>query len=782
MAVVAVCSTLLPLQLVLLAVVSGCTAEQEKIRVKCPGKCTCTEGDVYCVMMDMTRLPRHLPANTSIVQMQDNHLRRLRYNHMRQWISVRHLRVQQNRIYNIEPGAFRDMPNLKSLNMGENNLRTLHPKTFRGLNEVSMMSMRENRLRYLDKIFSYTPSLQVLNLGDNQVRKITHETFAYNWQLQVLDLHDNHLYHIHRHAFRAMPFLKYLVLRDNPLKKLSLDFQANLHLELLDLTGCQLCCVPSGLPHSVNDLRLSENQIRSIEKRDFRSTRKIRLLVLNHNLIENIHDEALTRLHNLYDLYVGKNKLKALPAKLPRGLHGIYANYNNVTQINPKNFRRNTNLQYITLKHNNLEWLSADEMEGLQSLRSLDISWNNLYQLKPMTFMRTKKLELLDLSNNPMYMLRNDAFKGLRNLHILQLSSVTSDDHPKPMLFQDMKSLMFLDMSNSSQLARGIAENPYMMDNLYSIQDLNLMNDGLYNLPRSFPNYFPSLRIIKLIGNPWHCDKSILWLKQWMQNVTIQFFAPNLMLCASPPDLSGRTILSLDEDEVTNATTTPVLETNPTTTLSTPATNEVTTTPTTTTSTPRTTTSTTRTTTSTISTTTTTTTTTMPPKTSKPVKHIKPSSDNQVHVNIARPGFRIKEVDTTSEKDKLYQPHAYIPPRNGHTTAGRGGNVLTTTSKPEHKVRAFVEGINVGLRVQERPGDGYRGGSLSSRPRWTGQAGDRGGQPLQSIHVRTVDGEGHRNRRRYKRSYSEGNRVVRHAEGPPYYDDSSGPYHQRVPW
>ncbi len=50
----------------------------------------------------------------------------------------------------------------------------------------------------------------------------------------------------------------------------------------------------------------------------------------------------------------------------------------------------------------------------------------------------------------------------------------------------------------------------------------------------------------KLIGNPWHCDKSIYWLTLWMKANQVKFFSPDHMTCASPPKLKGKRIVDLD--------------------------------------------------------------------------------------------------------------------------------------------------------------------------------------------------------------------------------------------
>ena len=61
--------------------------------------------------------------------------------------------------------------------------------------------------------------------------------------------------------------------------------------------------------------------------------------------------------------------------------------------------------------------------------------------------------------------------------------------------FQDTKNLLFLDLSNSTAFVRHLAENPYVLDLLSSLEDLNLMHDDLYSLPETFPRHFPKLKV-----------------------------------------------------------------------------------------------------------------------------------------------------------------------------------------------------------------------------------------------------------------------------------------------
>ena len=297
-----------------------------------------------------------------------------------------------------------------------------------GLYRLQYLSMRTNRLKHIDGLFDPLKSMTLLNLGENRLQKITDATFRRTSHLRVLDLHSNSISYIARNAFRYLPYLKYLVIRDNPLRELDLDFKLNFHLELLDLTNCSLTEVPQGLPYSINDLRLSENKICVLKPNDFKSARKIRLLVLNKNEIETVPPDAFSRLLQLHDLYIGGNKMKSLPQKLPPSIHGVYANHNNITEIPAGVFgNKESQLEYLYLKNNSIENISQDAFRVLKKVKSIDLSWNRIKNIEAFTFSQTSDLEVLDLSKNPLRHLGHDSFYGLTNLHILQMASIISD-------------------------------------------------------------------------------------------------------------------------------------------------------------------------------------------------------------------------------------------------------------------------------------------------------------------------------------------------------------------
>ena len=524
---------------------------------RCPQPCICRSSIAYCDGMRLQRVPRHMPNAVYTVYMRDNYIRRIPYRRLQGLYNLKHLMFKGNHITQIDQKAFYDLYSLISLSLTDNLISFLPKDLFAHQKNLQVLSIRNNKLRKVDYLFKNMTKLQLLNLGNNRIRYIKESFFKQLPAIRVLDLHGNRIKHLAAQGFAHLPNLRFLILRDNLFGSIEFDFGKNRHLELLDLTNCQLTSVIKKLPHTVSDLRLSENHITEIGQHDFANTKQIRLLVLNHNQIRKIHERALAGLQQLYDLYISKNRLTKIPSNLPKNIHGIYANYNNISNIMEGTFNYHNRMEFLFLRHNDIKEIEQTALHSLHNLRSMDISHNRLMGLKPYTFSRMRSLELLDLSKNPMVKLEYGCFHGLRKLTILQLSSVLTKSFIVPSTFRDMQNLRFLDLSNSATLAQNMAQNSFTFQPLSAVEDLNMMNDRLYTLPPDLPKHVPHIRVIKLIGNPWHCDYTILWLADWMRNRSVEFYAPQFMVCSSPPHMSGRQIRSLTTNDVRPPTARP---------------------------------------------------------------------------------------------------------------------------------------------------------------------------------------------------------------------------------
>lgn len=82
-----------------------------------------------------------------------------------------------------------------------------------------------------------------------------------------------------------------------------------------------------------------------------------------------------------------------------------------------------------------------------------------------------------------------------------------------------------------------------------STTKLYLNNNYLTFIPKGLFDNLHNLQAVYLRGNPWECTCNILYLRSWLQwqeNRTLY----RDVVCSSPPDLQGRIITYLSEDEI----------------------------------------------------------------------------------------------------------------------------------------------------------------------------------------------------------------------------------------
>lgn len=80
--------------------------------------------------------------------------------------------------------------------------------------------------------------------------------------------------------------------------------------------------------------------------------------------------------------------------------------------------------------------------------------------------------------------------------------------------------------------------------------ELHLQNNLLSSLPNGLLDDLTSLRTVFLHGNPWVCDCGILYLRAWLLRQPPSFKSHLAVNCSFPPDLRGRLVAYLSEEEV----------------------------------------------------------------------------------------------------------------------------------------------------------------------------------------------------------------------------------------
>lgn len=145
-------------------------------------------------------------------------------------------------------------------------------------------------------------------------------------------------------------------------------------------------------------------------------------------------------------------------------------------------------------------------------------------------FQHLVRLENFYLNDNVLSDLPRLAFKGLSRLKMLNLGGNQLGNVSKTW-FSELVELevLYLDRNQLLYIEEGSFEN------LTSLITLHLNSNNLTTLPFTVfqPIYF--LARLYLFKNPWDCDCTLEWLKEWMESYNLVRDIP----CASPSSVAG---------------------------------------------------------------------------------------------------------------------------------------------------------------------------------------------------------------------------------------------------
>ncbi|XP_022368338.1 extracellular matrix protein 2 isoform X1 [Enhydra lutris kenyoni] len=289
-----------------------------------------------------------------------------------------------NAITSVPDGAFNGLLNLERLDLSKNNITSagIGAKAFKLLKKLMRLNMDGNNLA---EIPSELPSaLEELKINENNLQAINEESLSDLNQLVTLELEGNNLSetNVNPLAFKSLKSLSYLRLGRNKFR-----------------------IIPQGLPASIEELYLENNQIEEITEICFNHTRKINVIVLRYNKIEESRIAPLAWINqeNLESIDLSYNKLYHVPSYLPKSLLHLVLLGNQIERIPGYVFgHMEPGLEYLYLSFNRLSDDGVDRVSfygAYHSLRELFLDHNDLKSIPP-GIQEMKALHFLRLNNN----------------------------------------------------------------------------------------------------------------------------------------------------------------------------------------------------------------------------------------------------------------------------------------------------------------------------------------------------------------------------------------------
>lgn len=259
----------------------------------CPFRCQCHLRVTQCSDLGLTQVPEEIPAETTLLDLQNNKITEIREN------------------------DFKYLKGLHALILVNNKLTVIHPKAFSSLNKLQRLYLSKNLLKEVPA--NMPKSLQELRIHENAITKIK------------------------KSSFQGMANVIVMELGSNPLKGNAIEFGAFADLKRISyirIADTNITDIPKGLPSSLSELHLDSNKISKVMADSFKGMKTLAKLGLGYNEISMVENGTLANMPHMRELHLDNNALTAVPPGLPehKYIQVVYLHANKIAAIGTEDF------------------------------------------------------------------------------------------------------------------------------------------------------------------------------------------------------------------------------------------------------------------------------------------------------------------------------------------------------------------------------------------------------------------------------------------------------------
>nr|CAD7205431.1 unnamed protein product [Timema douglasi] len=297
------------------------------------------------------------------------------------------LTLSHNNLIQIEPYHFQGLYVLNQLFLDNNRIKSIHPRSFENCTNLQDLGITANSLTEVPEGLGKLRYLKTLDLGENNITKVSNSSFEGLDQLYGLRLIDNDIVNISRDAFSTLPSLQVLNVACNEIVHVDQSaFGLNPTIRAIRLDGNKLKDINgvfTNLPGLVW-LNVSDNQLQWFDYALL--PRSLEWLDMHKNLVSDLGNYFEKRNDlQIKMLDVSFNRLTEISeSSIPDSVESVFLNDNFIKIVRPNTFLNKANLSRVVLYAN--------------EIRSMDLG---ALRLNPVP--EDKELPQFFIGGNPFY-------------------------------------------------------------------------------------------------------------------------------------------------------------------------------------------------------------------------------------------------------------------------------------------------------------------------------------------------------------------------------------------
>nr|ALG40986.1 Toll-like receptor [Actinia tenebrosa] len=302
-------------------------------------------------------------------------------------------------------------------------------------------------------------------------------------------------------------------------------------------------------------LTLDFNKIQNLSRFEFRG--HLQRLSIKGNGLKAIGENCLVHLTGINAIDLSVNKLDALPKGIFRGLKDLFhlrLNNNNITVIHVETFADSKRMKKLYLNNNNIERISKGLLLQHEDLEELHLQNNLIVKVEHGALPNnSNKLKNLNLNGNQLQTIPSDVFLT-RSLESANLANnvITFEGIIETLHSIIIERLLNVLRKSVSDMSREIRTDSVYIDltnnNIKAMDTNELTKEQMVKLGMVLQVFEMNFK-----NNPILCDCRALNITRIIKGIISKYSHINerrfqSWVCAAPPQLKGKRIVSIAEE------------------------------------------------------------------------------------------------------------------------------------------------------------------------------------------------------------------------------------------